>query len=104
MPYEVKQWELGNEIFGNWVRGHVTADVYANSAVRYAKAMRTVDPTIKLIAVGEGVMVGQDEWNSAVLRIAGPPYASVALRLDTVTVAVLSWLEAGQLVHVRPQP
>lgn len=70
-PYGVKQRELGNEIFGTWVRGHATAEVYANSAVRYAKAMRAVDPTIKLIAVGKGVMAGQDEWNSAVLRIAG---------------------------------
>ena len=21
-PYGVKQWELGNEVFGDWVRGH----------------------------------------------------------------------------------
>jgi alpha-N-arabinofuranosidase len=71
-PYAVKQWELGNEIFGSWVRGHVTAEIYANSAVRYAKAMRAVDPTIQLIAVGKGVMEGQDDWNSTVLRVAGP--------------------------------
>ena len=25
LPYNVRQWELGNEIFGDWVRGHVTA-------------------------------------------------------------------------------
>lgn len=70
-PYGVRQWELGNEIFGGWVRGHVTAETYAHSAVQYAKAMRAVDPSIKLIAVGEGIMLHQDEWNSAVLRIAG---------------------------------
>ena len=34
--------------------------------------MRAADPTIKLIAVGKGVIKGQDEWNSAVQRIAGP--------------------------------
>ncbi len=71
VPYGVKQWELGNEIFGTWVRGHVTANIYANSAVRYAKAMRGVDPTITLIAVGKGITPGQDEWNSTVLKIAG---------------------------------
>ncbi len=65
-PYRVRQWELGNEIFGSWVRGHVTAEQYAEAAVRYARAMRAVDPEIRLIAVGEG-----DAWNSAVLRIAG---------------------------------
>jgi alpha-L-arabinofuranosidase len=70
-PYGVHQWELGNEIFGDWVRGHVTAEQYAQAAVRYAQAMRAVDPTIKLIAVGEGIFPNSDAWNSAVLRIAG---------------------------------
>ena len=70
-PYAVKQWELGNEIFGGWVRGHVSAEDYARAAMRYAIAMRAVDPTIKLVAVGEGIMPQQDAWNSAVLRIAG---------------------------------
>lgn len=71
-PYGVTQWELGNEIFGGWVRGHVTAEQYAQRAVVYAKTMRAVDPSIKLIAVGEGIFPGSDAWNSAVLRIAGP--------------------------------
>jgi len=66
-PYGVKQWELGNEIYGDWVRGHTDAETYAHSDVQYAKAMRAVDPTIKLIAVGEA-----DDWNSTVLKIAGP--------------------------------
>lgn len=70
-PYGVKQWELGNEIFGDWVRGHVTANQYAETAVRYAKAMRAVDPSIKLIAVGAGIFPGSDAWNTAVLNIAG---------------------------------
>jgi alpha-L-arabinofuranosidase len=65
-PYGVKQWELGNEIFGEWVRGSTDAETYARSAVRYAAAMRAVDPTIKLIAVGSA-----DDWNAVVLKIAG---------------------------------
>lgn len=71
-PYGVKQWELGNEIFGDWVRGHTDAETYAKSAVEYAKAMRAVDPSIKLTAVGEGLGKEQNAWNSAVLRMAGP--------------------------------
>ncbi len=70
-PYGVRQWELGNEIFGNWVRGHVTAEQYAEAAVRYAQAMRAVDPDLRFIAVGEGISPTADAWNSAVLRIAG---------------------------------
>ncbi len=70
-PYGVKQWELGNEIFGAWVRGHTDAETYARSAVQYAAAMRRVDPTIKLIAVGEGLGKEADSWNRAVISIAG---------------------------------
>jgi alpha-N-arabinofuranosidase len=71
-PYHVIQWELGNEVFGDWVRGHSTPEVYAQNAVKYAKAMRAVDPTIQLTAVGEGIMPEQEHWNSTVLQVAGP--------------------------------
>lgn len=78
-PYNVRQWELGNEIFGNWVRGHVTGEQYAEAAVRYARAMRAADPKLRLIAVGEGVFLNSDAWNSAVLRIAGPEIQYLAV-------------------------
>ncbi len=78
-PYGVKQWELGNEIFGGWVRGHVTAEEYARAAVRYARAMRAVDPSLRLIAVGEGVFPGSNDWNRAVARIAGPEIQYLAI-------------------------
>ena len=78
-PYGVKQWELGNEIFGGWVRGHVTAQQYAEEAVQYARAMRAVDPSIRLIAVGEGIFPHSDEWNSAVLKTAGPAIQYLAV-------------------------
>jgi len=66
-PFGVKFWELGNEIWGNWVRGHSDAETYARNYGRYAKAMRAIDPSIKLIAVGDNNM----NWNRSVLRIAG---------------------------------
>jgi alpha-L-arabinofuranosidase len=66
-PYGVKYWEIGNEIWGSWVRGHSNAETYANNYLRYAAAMRAVDPTITLIACGDNDMA----WNRTVLRIAG---------------------------------
>jgi alpha-L-arabinofuranosidase len=66
-PFNVKLWEVGNEIWGNWVRGHSDAETYARNYNRYAKAMRAVDPSIKLIAVGDNDM----KWNRTVLRAAG---------------------------------
>ena len=85
-PYNVTQWELGNEVFGDWVRGHTDAETYAHAAVQYAKAMRAVDPGIKLIAVGEGLGKDQDAWNGAVLKIAGPVIDYLAIH-DYVTSA-----------------
>jgi alpha-N-arabinofuranosidase len=70
-PYHVTLWELGNEVYGDWVRGHADAETYAKNAKRYAEAMRAVDPGIQLIAVGESSMPDARQWNSAVLRILG---------------------------------
>jgi len=66
-PFGVKYWEVGNEIWGNWVRGHSDSETYARNYKRYAQAMRAVDPSIKLIAVGDNDM----KWNRIVLREAG---------------------------------
>ena len=66
-PFNVRFWEVGNEIWGDWVRGHSDAETYARNYNRYAHAMRAVDPSIKLIAVGDNDM----SWNRTVLREAG---------------------------------
>jgi len=66
-PYHVIFWEIGNEIWGDWVRGHSDAETYARNLTRYASAMRAVDPSIKVIAVGEDDM----GWNRTVLQRAG---------------------------------
>jgi alpha-N-arabinofuranosidase len=65
-PYGVKFWEIGNEIWGDWVRGHSDAETYARNLTRYVAAMRAVDPAIQVIAVGDNDMA----WNRAVLHVA----------------------------------
>lgn len=66
-PYKVKYWEVGNEIWGDWVRGHTDAETYGRNFNRYAEAMLKVDPALKFIAVGDNDM----KWNRTVLRLAG---------------------------------
>jgi alpha-L-arabinofuranosidase len=66
-PYRVGYWEIGNEIWGDWVRGHSDANTYAGNLTRYVAAMRAVDPSIKVIAVGDNDMA----WNRTVLQRAG---------------------------------
>jgi len=66
-PFHVKFWEIGNEIWGDWVRGHSDATTYANNLNRYVEKMKAVDPSIKIIASGDNDL----EWNRTVLTIAG---------------------------------
>jgi alpha-N-arabinofuranosidase len=66
-PFGVKYWEIGNEIWGSWVRAHSDAETYARNYVRYADAIRHVDSSVRLIGVGDNNM----SWNQTVLRIAG---------------------------------
>ncbi|HEX4786802.1 MAG TPA: alpha-L-arabinofuranosidase C-terminal domain-containing protein [Candidatus Sulfotelmatobacter sp.] len=66
-PFHVKFWEVGNEIWGDWVRGHSDAATYANNLNRYAEKMKAVDPSIKIIASGDNNL----DWNRTVLMIAG---------------------------------
>lgn len=66
-PFGVKIWELGNEIWGDWVRGHSDADTYARNYLRYRQAMNAVDPSLRFIAVGDNDM----KWNRTVLGLAG---------------------------------
>jgi len=74
-PFHVKYWEVGNEIWGAWVRGHSDAETYAHNYVRYAQAMKAVDPSIKLIAVGDNNL----DWDRTVLKIAGPQIDYLAI-------------------------
>ena len=66
-PYGVKYWEIGNEIWGDWVRGHSDAATYARNYRRYVDAMRRVDSTIRFIAVGDNDI----SWDRTLLRAVG---------------------------------
>lgn len=68
-PYGVKVWGLGNEIDGPWQLGHKNAEDYSKFALEAAKAMRRVDPSIKLIASGSSNF-GADwvGWNRTVIE------------------------------------
>jgi alpha-L-arabinofuranosidase len=51
-PYGVKIWGIGNEMYGEWQWGHIAVTQYPEKHNRIVKAMRDIDPTIKVIASG----------------------------------------------------
>ncbi len=68
-PYGIKIWGIANEIYGQHEIGYcATGEEYAHRYMEFAKAMRAVDPSIKLVAVGTDSTY--PEWNKQFLRIA----------------------------------
>jgi alpha-N-arabinofuranosidase len=51
-PYKVKYWNVGNEMYGYWQMGYMAPEHYMIKHNLFAKAMRKVDPSITIIAVG----------------------------------------------------
>lgn len=51
-PFNVRLWCIGNEMYGFWQAGHMAANQYAEKHNRIVKAMKKVDPTIKVTSAG----------------------------------------------------
>jgi alpha-L-arabinofuranosidase len=49
-PYGVKIWGIGNEMYGPWQWGHMAVTQYPEKHNVIVRAMKKVDPTIKVIA------------------------------------------------------
>ena len=71
-PFDIKLWCLGNELDGPWQIGGKTATEYGRLAQESAKAMKLVDPTIELVAVGSSArsMPTFGTWEHTVLTHA----------------------------------
>jgi len=74
-PFDVKIWDLGNEVDGSpWELGYKDADDYVKIAREAAKAMRSVDNTIRFVASGSSYYESTGkwvEWNRKVLAGLG---------------------------------
>jgi alpha-N-arabinofuranosidase len=65
-PYNVKHWEIGNELWGNWQYHWTTAEGYVDRYHQFVKAVLAADPTIRVYACGAPVLWGQ-RWNDALI-------------------------------------
>ena len=120
-PIGIKYWEIGNETYGNgYYHGNcgweadlrvpyppnmgtmcmgrkdnpaLSPTIYGTAVRQYAKAMKDVDPTIKIGAV----LVGDDEypdWNAKVLAAACP----------TFDIGILHWYGGSGLFTLPSTP
>jgi alpha-N-arabinofuranosidase len=121
-PYHVRFWGIGNEPWGDYQMGSMALDQYELKHNLFAKAMRSVDPSITLIAGGAmpDVMAGANQsqringqivpdylskadWSGNLLlhcldnidMLSEHYYSSSDMHLD---------LKTGKKVNIGPQP
>ncbi len=68
----MKYWSLGNELYGPWQVAQMTKEDYAKKAFQWAKALKYLDPSIKLILAGE---LGHTSWDAHIIRECIKPNA-----------------------------
>lgn len=69
-PFGFSVWCLGNEMDGPWQIGSKTAEEYGRLAGETAKLLKTIDPTIELVACGSSAptLPTFGQWETTVLR------------------------------------
>jgi alpha-N-arabinofuranosidase len=70
-PFGVKYWQIGNEEWGAWEIGYTTAEHNGARAREWAKSLKKLDPSIKVLALGGGHPEDMLDWTNAVMSEAG---------------------------------
>ena len=68
-PYRVRYWGLGNEMYGDWQVGALSAEEYVRDATRWARAIKMLDPDAQLVSCG---MNGWNDWDRVVIDGLAP--------------------------------
>jgi alpha-N-arabinofuranosidase len=63
-PYRVRYWGLGNEMYGDWQVGALSAEEYVRTATRWARAIKMLDPNAQLVSCG---LSGWSDWDRVVI-------------------------------------
>jgi alpha-N-arabinofuranosidase len=79
-PYNIKWWGIGNEMYGPWQIGTMPLWQYVIKHNMFGKAMRRVDPTIKLLA--SGASLDEMDVTRSSLRITGMVLAAYGSAVD----------------------
>jgi len=79
-PYGVRWWNIGNEMYGWWQLGYMALGQYVIKHNLFAKAMRRVDSTIKIIA--SGAMPNEMTVTTNARRVTGNVLAEFGTESD----------------------
>ncbi len=91
-PWGVKLWSVGNEMYGDWQLGHMPLADYVKKHIQFEVAMKAVDPSIKIVAVGA---VGR--WDETMLSEASN-------HMDDISEHFYVGEKPGLLSHVSQVP
>lgn len=79
-PFDVKYWEIGNELWGDFQIGWQTPRSNARRYAEFARALRGVDSRVRLIATGADIDF-YPEWNGELIKEAGEAIELVSTHL-----------------------
>ena len=91
-PWGVKFWAIGNEMYGDWQLGHIPLSDYVRKHTQYAVAMKAMDPSVQVVAVGA---IGR--WSETML-------AEASNHMDLISEHFYVGHKAGLLSHVNQMP
>ncbi len=91
-PWAVKFWAIGNEMYGDWQLGHIPLSDYVKKHTQYAVAMKAMDPSVQVVAVGA---VGR--WSETML-------AEASNHMDLISEHFYVQHKPGLLSHVNQAP
>ena len=66
-PYDIKIWQIGNEMYGGWETGYSGLEGYIKGFLSFHESMSEVDPSIEFMADG----CGDANWNKELYRKIG---------------------------------
>lgn len=91
-PWGVRFWAIGNEMYGDWQLGHMPLSDYVKKHTQYAVAMKAMDPSVQVVAVGA---VGR--WSETML-------AEASNHMDLISEHFYVQHQPGLLSHVGQMP
>jgi alpha-N-arabinofuranosidase len=65
-PFDVRYWEIGNELYGRWQPHWTTPDGYVDRYQRFRAAILDADPEVTVLACG-----ADPDWNEHLIAEAG---------------------------------